>query len=520
MSASTADADTFAEVVSLVNSVDATNDSVLAGEIANRTAADTALSGRLDIVEGTGTGSVAKALADAQAYTDGRETAITTAYQTYTDTAEATAAVDATAKANAAQAAAEAYTDAQLQSASNSSSAAAIAKYTYSISATTTTVSGADDYTNTLTYNTDSTQNVEVYVNGVKQVEGVGNDYHATNGSSITFTDSLASGDVVDVQVFNMLTQTTIDTLTNMSSSLGSDPNFSTTITNSIADKLPLSGGTLTGPLIVDSTTRLGGGIDYGTTTILSVAPGDVNFDAPGFGGGRLKISGSTGNVGIGTASPSHKFTVSGTGGGDSTLSINSTTAGGNTVLYMNGQNGADYWGMFTGSAGGGFTLKDETNAKDAFNARPQGKMAYPSQTRFTAFSNQPSTSYSANTPFLMELVRNNINNRYNPANGVFVADVDGYYQFRFNAYTYASGQWSVLYWDGSSVSNWYDTDGVTSPGDHTVLCTVTANSVHHMAWTMYLESGKGCAVGWRNGYSGNIYRAHAQFSGELISAD
>lgn len=43
MSASTADADTFAEVVSLINSVDATNDSVLAGEIANRTAADAAI---------------------------------------------------------------------------------------------------------------------------------------------------------------------------------------------------------------------------------------------------------------------------------------------------------------------------------------------------------------------------------------------------------------------------------------------------------------------------------------------
>jgi hypothetical protein len=54
--------------------------------------------------------------ADANTYTDGRETAITTAYQSYADTAEAdaisTASADATSKANAAQAAAIAHADA------------------------------------------------------------------------------------------------------------------------------------------------------------------------------------------------------------------------------------------------------------------------------------------------------------------------------------------------------------------------------------------------------------------------
>ncbi|MDC1257374.1 hypothetical protein N8072_01725, partial [bacterium] len=59
------------------------------------------------------------ALSSANAYTDGRETAITSAYQSYANTAEAdaiaTASADATAKANAAQAAAisqsESYVD-------------------------------------------------------------------------------------------------------------------------------------------------------------------------------------------------------------------------------------------------------------------------------------------------------------------------------------------------------------------------------------------------------------------------
>lgn len=43
----------------------------------------------------------------------------------------------------------------------------------------------------------------------------------------------------------------TLDTLNELAAALGDDPNFATTVTNSIATKLPLAGGTLTGPLTV-----------------------------------------------------------------------------------------------------------------------------------------------------------------------------------------------------------------------------------------------------------------------------
>jgi hypothetical protein len=65
--------------------------------------------------------------------------------------------------------------------------------------------------------------------------------------------------------------------------------------------------------LSVNGTTRLGGGIDYSSTTVLSVASGAIGFDAPGVSGGRFFISGSTGNVGIGTVSPDSKLSVNGT---------------------------------------------------------------------------------------------------------------------------------------------------------------------------------------------------------------
>ena len=149
------------------------------------------------------------------------------------------------------------------------------------------------------------------------------------------------------------------------------------------------------------------------------------------------------------------------------------------------------------------------------------GHIKYPNQTRFTAYSNQGSIAYSsAGTAFVLDLVRDNVNNRYSTSTGIFTADIAGYYTFRFNAYTYAGGQWSVLYYNGSALSYFTDTNGTTAGGDHTVLKTVVANTINDMHWTMHLESGKGCAVGWRSGYTGNIYRGHAQFSGELVSAD
>lgn len=78
-----ADKDSFAEIVNLINSVDTENDSAfasyvlsndaaLAQEVSDRQSGDSALSGRLDVIEGADSveGSVAKAEKDAKDYTD------------------------------------------------------------------------------------------------------------------------------------------------------------------------------------------------------------------------------------------------------------------------------------------------------------------------------------------------------------------------------------------------------------------------------------------------------------------
>ena len=66
--------------------------------------------------------------------------------------------------------------------------------------------SGTGDAYDVLVYVTGGSQNVEVYVNGVKSVEGASNDYVATSGTSVNFVANLASGDVVDVLVYELLT--------------------------------------------------------------------------------------------------------------------------------------------------------------------------------------------------------------------------------------------------------------------------------------------------------------------------
>ena len=87
LSASTADKDSFAEIVELINSVDTENDTAFAGyvlsndaalaqEVSDRQAADTALGGRIDDVESDATALEARVTA-AEADIDTNATAIT-----------------------------------------------------------------------------------------------------------------------------------------------------------------------------------------------------------------------------------------------------------------------------------------------------------------------------------------------------------------------------------------------------------------------------------------------------------
>ena len=76
-----------------------------------------------------------------------------------------------------------------------SAASSGIQIFKYTITSTSSTLSGADDDNNTLSYDVGSEQ---VYLNGVLLADG-GDDYTATNTSTITFENNVISGDIVQV---------------------------------------------------------------------------------------------------------------------------------------------------------------------------------------------------------------------------------------------------------------------------------------------------------------------------------
>jgi hypothetical protein len=154
----------------------------------------------------------------------------------------------------------------------------------------------------------------------------------------------------VDTEVAGLVSSapSTLDTLNELAAALGDDANFSTTVTSSIATKLPLSGGAMTGPITTNSTFD---GVDIATRdAVLTATTNTANAALPLAGGtmtGILTVSSRFinatnsydpwlkgidassnetsfikkdgqgyfgGNVGIGTKSPSVGLELSGTG--------------------------------------------------------------------------------------------------------------------------------------------------------------------------------------------------------------
>ena len=77
-----------------------------------------------------------------------------------------------------------------------------------------------------------------------------------------------------------------LDTLNELAAAIGDDANFSTTITNSIATKLPLAGGTMTGDLDINANLQVGDG-------------NNINMDANSNGQVEITGSGYTGAIAL-----------------------------------------------------------------------------------------------------------------------------------------------------------------------------------------------------------------------------
>lgn len=195
-------------------------------------------------------------------------------------------------------------------------------EYNYTATGGQTTFTGVDSNNNTLSY---TPGNIEVYFNGARLEES---DFTATNGSSVILSNAASLDDelsIVALRVFevgsisNFSTSdlvegtnlyftnaradaradvraqlkidalvdsapTTLDTLNELAAALGDDANFSTTVTNSIAAKLPLAGGTMSGVLTMNDT--------------LIVNAGDNGLDVRVGTDKRILFAGNIGEIG------------------------------------------------------------------------------------------------------------------------------------------------------------------------------------------------------------------------------
>ena len=175
-----------------------------------------------------------------------------------------------------------------------------------------------------------------------------------TTQSASDNTTKLASTAYVTTALANLADSapSTLNTLNELAAALGDDANFSTTVTNSIATKLPLAGGTITGDLRLNTTLGIGVNASsaigvYLTKSLANGLAAELSNTESSTGSGLVVKGGNNsstysadfrdynnnslmrirgdGNVGIGTNSPLGLLSIKGTG---DAIRVESTNTG------------------------------------------------------------------------------------------------------------------------------------------------------------------------------------------------
>jgi len=114
-------------------------------------------------------------------------------------------------------------------------------------------------------------------------------------GSNLYYTDARADARaalIVDAA------PSTLDTLNELAAALGDDANFSTTVTNSIANKLPLAGGTITGDVsFTNGNKAVFGGTGNGELEIYAHSTNNNVYISENGGSGNLNLGADNFNI-------------------------------------------------------------------------------------------------------------------------------------------------------------------------------------------------------------------------------
>ena len=217
------------------------------------------------------------------------------------------------------------------------------ARFTFTISGTPTTVTGNDNYGNTLAYDAGF---VDVYLNGVRMVNG--SDVTVTSGTSIVFAQALSNGDTVDVIAFGTFAVSNIATSAITSGTLGAARGGTGKTTSDLSGQAGKA-------LVVNAAQN---GFDLANTSSAEVYGFNLGFTAStvnytvtvaSYGGGnKFHILGTPqktlelmeGNTYVFTYPSGHPFALSttsdGTHGGGSEYTTGVTrNSGANTLTYV-----------------------------------------------------------------------------------------------------------------------------------------------------------------------------------------
>ena len=181
----------------------------------------------------------------------------------------------------------------------------------------------------------------------------------ATTQSAGNNSTKIATTAYVETAVSNLVDGSpgALNTLNELAAALGDDANFSTTVTNSIAAKLPLAGGTMTGALNMGNQNITNGGTITGT--FVGNITGNVTGNTSGTAGGLTGTPNIT--VGVVTAA---SLDISGNVDVDGTLETDALTIDGVSLA----ETIADTVGAMVGSnteTGITVTYNDSDNTLD-----------------------------------------------------------------------------------------------------------------------------------------------------------
>ena len=283
--------------------------------------------------------------------------------------------------------------------------------FTYTVSVANTTVfSGADDNGNTLAC---SPSDIMVHINGLRMEKS---DFSATN-TSVTLVSGGSVGDEVTITAF--LTFESADHYT-----------------KSAADTryVNATGDTMTGDLTIDTNT--------------------------------FHVDVADNRVGMGTASPSQRLHVEGTGNQFILLNNSSTNDG----MYLKAGTGASS----IQTNGGSHVLNFFTSGTERMNIDGSGRVTMPSQPSFAAYVGSAQTGYDANSVGNSYVVYNTdlYDTGNNHSNGLFTAPVAGVYYFRAEAYTsvYCTQSWFIVNGSRTNAADTVYTGNDSFSGNSTII--------------------------------------------------